>query len=104
MPRKKKRSIIDELFGGSLFNDKELLPDDFSGTGYSISVSQTPKGTVVKAKVGKDTDVNAFRKQLQQKYPNAKIEIEGGREKPLIREISTRSLKQEGEKSNETES
>ncbi len=97
MPRKKKRSIIDELFGGSLFNDKELLPDDFSGTGYSISVVQTPEGTKVKAKVGKDTDVNELRKQLQQEYPNAKIEIEGGSAKPLIREISTRNLKQKSE-------
>ena len=104
MSRKKKRSIIDELFGDSLFSDKELLPDDFSSTGYSISVSQTPKGTNVKAKVGKDTDVNAFRKQLQQQYPNAKIEIEGGKTKPLIREVSTKTLKQESEEDSETES
>lgn len=53
MSRKKKRSIIDELIGGSLFNDRELLPDDFSGSGYSISVVQTPEGMTVKAKVGK---------------------------------------------------
>jgi len=104
MPRKKKRSIIDELFGGSLFNDKELLTDDISSAGYSISVSQTPEGTKVKAKVGKDTDVNAFRRQLQQKYPNARIEIEGGKEKPLIREISTKSLKHESEENKEAES
>lgn len=97
MPRKKKRSIIDELFGGSLFNDPESFPDRFSESGYSVSVTQTPEGTKVKAKVGKDTDVNAFRKQLQQKYPNAKIEIEGGRTKPLIREISTKTLKKENE-------
>lgn len=104
MPRKKKRSTIDELFGDSLFSDKELLPDDISSTGYSISVSQTPEGTVVKAKVGKDTDVNAFKRQLQQKYPGAKIEIEGGSAKPLIREISTKSLEEEREENNETES
>jgi len=104
MSRKKKRSIIDELFGGSLFNEKEILSDDFSGTGYSISVVQTPEGTKVKAKVGKHTNVNALRKQLQQKYPNAKIEIEGGTAKPLIREISTRKLKQESEKNKETNS
>ncbi len=103
MPRKKKRSIIDELFGGSLFNDKELLPDDFSGTGYSISVSQTPEGTKVNAKVGKNTDVNALRKQLQQKYPNARIEIEGGKTEPLIREISTRTIKHEGEENKEAD-
>ncbi len=65
---------------------------------------QTPEGTKVKAKVGKDTNVNAFRKQLQQRYPNAKIEIEGGKAKPVIREISTRTLKQEGEQDNKTES
>lgn len=104
MPRKKKHSIMDDLFGGSLFSDKELLHDDVSSTGYSISVSQTPEGTVVKAKVGKGTDVNAFKRQLQHKYPGAKIEIEGGREKPLIREISTRSLKEEGDENSETES
>ncbi len=103
MRRKKKRSIMDELFGGSLFSEEELLPNDFSGTGYSISVSQTPKGTVVNAKVGKDTDASALRRQLQQKYPGAKIKIEGGSAKPLIREISTKSL-EEREEDNETES
>lgn len=104
MSRKRKRSTIDELFGGSLFSDRELLPDDFHSTGYSVSVSRTPDGIKVKAKVGKDTDINAFRKQLQQKYPNAEIEIEGSKEKPLIREISTRSLKQTSEENNKTES
>lgn len=104
MPKKKKHSIIDELFEGPLFNDKEMLPDDFSSTGYSVSVVQTPEGTKVKAKIGKNADANAFRKQLEQKYPNAKIEIEGGSAKPLIREISTKSLKEEREEDNETES
>ena len=95
--RKKKRSVIDELFGGSFFNKS---PE----AGYSISVVQTPEGTKVKAKVGKKTDVNVLRKQLQRQYPNADIEIEGGR--PLIREISTKTLKQENqsEENNETES
>jgi len=96
MPRKKKRSIIDELFGGSLFNDTEPLFDKPSTSGYSISVVQTPEGTKVKAKVGKNTDANALKKQLQQQYPNAKIEIEGG--KPLIREISTKPLKHKNKK------
>lgn len=104
MSRKKKRSIIDELFRGSLFNDKELVSNDFSGSGYSINMVQTPEGTKVKAKVGKNTDVNTFKKQLQQKYPNAKIEIEGGTAKPLIREISTKTLKRKSEEDNKTES
>ncbi len=100
--RKRRRSIIDELFGGSIFNEAETFFEKFpesgsSISGYSISVTQTPEGTKVKAKVGKDTDVNMLRKQLQQQYPNAEIEIEGGRKEPLIREISTKTLKKENE-------
>jgi hypothetical protein len=86
--KKKRRSIIDDFFKGSVF-------DEFPETGYSINVTQTPEGTKVHAKVGKDTDVNALRHQLQQRYPNAQIEIEGGKKEPLIREISTKSLKEE---------
>lgn len=94
--KRRRRSIIDELFGGSLFNEVESLFRDlekaeFSG-GYSISVIQTPEGTTVKAKVGKDVDVNALRRQLERQYPNARIEIEGGRQEPLIKEISTKSI------------
>ena len=99
--RKKKRSIIDELFGGSISGTESL--GESSGSGYSISVVQTPEGTKVRAKVGKNTEVNALRKQLEQQYPNAKIEIDGGR--PLIREISTRTLEEESKsgENNETE-
>lgn len=98
--KKKKRSLIDELFGGSLFGETESFP----GTGYSISVVQTPDGTKVKAKAGKNTDISVLKKQLQQKYPGAKIEIEGGSAKPLIREISTKTLKRESEEDNKSES
>jgi len=93
--RRRKRSIIDELFGGSMFEETETLLDELPESGYSISVVQTPEGTKVRAKVGKDTDVNALKRQLQQRYPNAQIEIEGGRNEPLIREISTKALKKE---------
>ena len=51
----------------------------------------------MKAKVGKDVDVNALRRQLEEQYPDAKIEIEGGRQEPLIREISTKPVKEENE-------
>jgi len=101
MPRKKRRSIIDDLFGGSLFNDTELVSNEFPDTGYSISVVQTPEGTKVKAKVGKNTDATALKKQLQQQYPNAKIEIEGGKTEPLICEISTKTLNTENEENDE---
>lgn len=98
MPRKKKRSIIDEIFGGSLFNDTESLLKQFPETGYSISVVQTPEGTKVKAKVGKNTDADSVKRQLQQQYPNAKIEIQGGKKQPLIREISTKPIKHKNKK------
>ncbi len=78
---------MEELF-------KEFPEDEFAG-GYSISVVQTPEGTKVKAKVGKDIDAAALRKQLEQQYPGAKIEIEGGKQEPLIREISTKPVREE---------
>lgn len=95
--RKRKRSIIDELFGGSFFDEAKLF-EEFPESGYSISVTQTPEGTKIHAKVGKDTDVNQLRKQLQQQYPKAEIEIEGGKKEPLIKEISTKTLKEENKK------
>jgi len=64
-----------------------------------VSVTQTPEGIKVHVKVGKDTDVNALRQKLQRQYPNAEIEIEGG--KPLIREISTKSVEEKDEKEQE---
>jgi len=94
MSRKRKRSIIDDLFG-NFFDDFELSFDDFSGSGYSISVVQTPEGTKIRVKAGKDTDVNSLKRQLQQQYPNAEIEIEGGREEPLIKEVSTKNVVEE---------
>jgi hypothetical protein len=93
--RRRRRSIIDDLFGGSIFEEMETFFDEMPESGYSISVVQTPEGTKVKAKVGKDVDVNALRKRLQQQYPNAEIEIEGGKKEPLIREISTKTIKEE---------
>lgn len=97
MSRKKRKSLIDELFGGSVLEDFDSLFEGFEKgkgrqSGYSISVSQTPQGTTVHAKVGKDIDVTALRRELQQQYPGAQIEIEGGQ--PLIREISTRPIQE----------
>lgn len=95
--KKRKRSLIDEIFGGSLFAEademlKAFEKGEISG-GYSISVTQTPEGTKVYAKVSKDVNVNELKRQLQQQYPNAQIHIEGG--SPLIKEISTKSIEEE---------
>jgi hypothetical protein len=105
MSPKKKHSIIDELLGGSLFNETDSLFGNSPTSGYSVSVVQTPEGTKVKAKIGKDTDAKALQKQLQQQYPNAKIEIEGGKTTPLIREISTKTIRNKGksEENNKTD-
>lgn len=97
--RKRRKSLIDEFFGASLFNDMAGVFDEFPEEGYSIRVVQTPEGTKVQAKVGKDMDVDMLKKQLQQQYPNAEIEIEGGRKGWLIREVSTKPLKQENSES-----
>lgn len=98
MPRKKRRkSFMDSFFGGSLFDEMdELFEKDTMSSGYSINVTQTPEGTKVYAKVGKGTEVNELRRRLQQQYPGAQIEIEGG--KPLIREISTKPVEEEKDK------
>lgn len=95
MNRKKKKRGI---FGGSLFGDVDKMFEKFGAegelrSGYSVSVTQTPEGTKVFAKAGKATDTSELRRRLQQQYPGATIEIEG--EKPLIREISTKTLEEE---------
>lgn len=94
--KKREKSIIDRLFEGSLFDETEELFDRFEtgemSGGYSVSVTQTPEGTKVHAKIGKNADADKVRRQLQQQYPNAEIEIEGG--KPLIKEISTKSVEE----------
>ncbi len=101
--KRRRRSPLDEFFEGSVFSDIEDFfkdfPEETFTSGYSISIIQTPEGTKVKAKVDKDTDVNALRKQLERQCPNAKIEIEGGKQEPLIKEISTKPIKEE-EKAN----
>lgn len=97
--KRRRRSFLNEFFGDSLFGEINGLFKDFQegefASGYSISVVQTPEGTKVKAKVGKNTDAHALRKQLERQYPGAKIEIEGGKQEPLIREISTKPVREE---------
>ena len=93
--KKKRHGIFDELFEGSVSDDTSFFKG--MSTGYSVSVVQTPWGTKVKAKVGKDSNVETVRKQLEEQYSNAEIEIEGGGKELLIREISTKTLKQNSE-------
>ncbi|NWG10332.1 hypothetical protein HXY33_01060 [Candidatus Bathyarchaeota archaeon] len=82
----------------SLLGEREAFSDEVFEGGYSISVVQTCEGTKVKVKVGKDVDVNAIQRRLQQQYPNAQIEIEGGKTEPLIKELSTKTIRKDEEK------
>lgn len=94
--REKRRSLFDLFFGKSLLSDVEeifrRLEEEPLTEGYSISVTQGPEGTKVYVKAGRNTDIEALRKELQQRYPDAEIQIEGG--KPLIREVSTTPSKE----------
>ncbi|MGQ9566122.1 MAG: hypothetical protein ACUVT5_06220 [Candidatus Bathyarchaeales archaeon] len=98
--KKRERSIIDRLFEGSLFEDTDELFSRFENeemsSGYSVSVTQTSEGTKVHAKIGKNMDAEEVRRRLQQQYPDAEVEIEGG--KPLIKEISTKPLDEKNRK------
>ena len=92
---KKKRDPFDLFFDDSLFDRifEEFEEGSSLQSGYSIRVTQGPSGTEVHAKVGKDVDVTALRRELERQYPNAKIYIEGGQ--PLIREVPPNELKEE---------
>jgi len=81
--RKRKRPFFD-LFG---FDEEDFLfgrePVEGSA-GYSISVSYDESGKpLVQVKTHGDVDVAELRRDLEQRYPGAKIE--GLEKKPLIR-------------------
>ena len=83
--RKRKRRIFD-LFG---FGEEDSLfggePAD-GGSGYSISVTYDEKGKpVVQVKTYGDVDKAELRRDIEKRYPGAKIE--GLEKKPLIRII-----------------
>ncbi|MFQ6068317.1 MAG: hypothetical protein ACE5KD_02115 [Candidatus Bathyarchaeia archaeon] len=92
----KKRSF--DIFG--LFEDNFLLDNNLlsaSSSGYSISVTYGSDGKpLVKVQTQGNVDKDALRSELKRKYPDAKIE--GLIDEPLIREISTETLKPESDK------
>ncbi|MEM1545293.1 MAG: hypothetical protein QXY40_00930 [Candidatus Methanomethylicia archaeon] len=88
MERKRRKTIFDEFFGESIFKDLEnIFEEGFPVRGgYSISIQQVGGKTIVNAKVSEEVDVEQLEKELRRKYPNAQINIEGG--KPRIREVT----------------
>ena len=92
--RKRKRRFLDR-FG---FGEEDFLLGEPTkgGSGYSISVTYDEKGEpVVQVKTYGDVDTAELRRDIEQRYPGARIE--GLKRKPLIRVIEEKE-KSEAEK------
>lgn len=102
MKRKKRRSLFDLFFGESIFERWDKLFEELERGatqlegGYSISVIQTPEGTKVHVKAGKNVDISELRRELEERYPGAEIIVEGG--KPLIQEVSVKRIEEKERK------
>ena len=86
MPERKRRRRFFDLFG---FGEEDFL---FGGeptggeSGYSMSVTYDERGKpVVQVKTYGDVDTAELRRDIEKRYPGAKIE--GLEKKPLIRII-----------------
>jgi len=99
MPKEKRKREFFDLFG---FDEEGFLfePKSFSGggSGYSISVAYDEKGkSVVKVQTHGDVDMAELRRDIEQRYPGAKIE--GLEKQPLIRVVDEKQVtEKEGEK------
>jgi len=94
--RKKKRRFSD-LFG---FDEEDFLfgqkPIE-GGSGYSISVTYDSSGKpVVQVKTQGDVDVVELRRDIEQRYPGARIE--GLEKKPLIKVVGEKDTGKKEEK------
>jgi len=87
LPREKRKKGFFDLFG---FDEESFLSEpDFStggGSGYSVSVTYDEKGKpVVKVETQGSVDVAELRRDIERRYPGAKIE--GLEKQPLIRVV-----------------
>ncbi len=84
MSKRKRKKRFFDLFG---FDEKDFLLGERtggSGSGYSMSVSYDDAGKpVVQVRTHGDVDVAELRKDIEQRYPGARIE--GLEKRPLIR-------------------
>ncbi len=87
MPERKKKKRLFDLFG---YDEKDFLVGQNAGggdSGYSMSVSYDEAGKpVVQVKTYGGVDEAELRRDIEQKYPGAKIE--GLEKKPLIRIVN----------------
>jgi hypothetical protein len=99
--RKRRRGFFDfsDLFDFGF--DEEMLfehgPAE-GGSGYSISVTYDDKGKpLVKVETYGDIDAAELRREIERRYPGAKIE--GLEKQPLIRVVDEKSSEAEESKS-----
>jgi len=87
MSKEKRKKGFFDLFG---FDEKDFFSGSKSssggGSGYSISVTYDDKGKpVVKVQTQGDVNVAELRRDIEQRYPGARIE--GLEKQPLIRVV-----------------
>jgi len=100
MPKEKRKKSFFDLFG---FGEDDFTFESKSfsegSSGYSVSVSYDDKGKpIVKVETQGDVDAAALQKDIEQRYPGAKIE--GLEKQPLIRIVDEepKSVKKERKK------
>ena len=97
MPERKRRKRFFDIFG---FGEEDFLfggEPTGGGSGYSISVTYDEEGKpVVQVKTQGDVDTTKLRRDIEQRYPGAKIE--GLEKKPLIRIIDEEEEKKSDDK------
>lgn len=97
MPEKKRKRPFFDIFG---FDEEDFLlgrePAE-GGSGYSISVTYDEKSKpVVQVKTYGDVDVAELRRDIEQRYPGARIE--GLEKKPLITIVDEKEEEEEAKK------
>jgi hypothetical protein len=94
MPERRKKKRLVDLFG---FDEKDFLVGQNvgrGGSGYSMSVTYDAAGKpVVQVKIYGGVDEAELRRDIEQKYPGAKIE--GLEKKPLIRIVDEEEAEKE---------
>jgi len=94
MPERRKKRGIFDLFD---LGDEDFLfgQEPIGGaSGYSISVTYDEDGTpLVRVETHGDVDVAELRRDIERRYPGAKIE--GLEKKPLIRVVDEEGSKEE---------
>jgi len=94
MSERRRRRRFFDLFG---FDEDFLFGQEPAegGSGYSISVTDDEKGKpVVQVKTYGDVDVAELRRDIEQRYPRARIE--GWRKNPWIRIVDEEEEKKLG--------